>query len=285
MLKRIITSIIATIIFIPILVFSDTWAFPIAMSFACVVGCCEMMFCIGQKKNILLLIPICVIAAAFPNIIRFAHLAKAEHPNALFEVIKLALGVFMILALYVFGVAVFANKKLPITDACLLYSVVVYIVASFSFIVYIHDFISYGRYIYLLTFICAWMTDIFAYFTGRFLGKHKLIPAVSPKKTVEGSIGGIIFCVIATVIFGIVIENFFIDVGNADYIVLAISAIFISVVSQMGDLIMSVIKRHYGIKDYGKLFPGHGGILDRFDSVMAVSVVLAVICTYFNLFA
>ena len=285
MLKRIITSIIATIIFIPILVFSDTWAFPIAMSFACVVGCCEMMFCIGQKKNILLLIPICVIAASFPNIIRFAHLAKAEHPNALFEVIKLALGVFMILALYVFGAAVFANKKLPITDACLLYSVVVYIVASFSFIVYIHDFISYGRYIYLLTFICAWMTDIFAYFTGRFLGKHKLIPAVSPKKTVEGSIGGIIFCVIATVIFGIVIENFFIDVGNADYIVLAISAVFISVVSQMGDLIMSVIKRHYGIKDYGKLFPGHGGILDRFDSVMAVSVVLAVICTYFNLFA
>ena len=129
------------------------------------------------------------------------------------------------------------------------------------------------------------MTDIFAYFTGRFLGKHKLIPAVSPKKTVEGSIGGIIFCVISTIVFGLIVENFFIGSGKANYIVLAVSGIFISVVSQMGDLIMSVIKRHYGIKDYGKLFPGHGGILDRFDSVMAVSVILAGICTYFNLVA
>ena len=66
---------------------------------------------------------------------------------------------------------------------------------------------------------------------------------------------------------------------------LAISGIFISVVSQVGDLLMSLIKRHYGIKDYGKMFPGHGGILDRFDSVIAVSLILAVICTYFNLFA
>jgi phosphatidate cytidylyltransferase len=67
--------------------------------------------------------------------------------------------------------------------------------------------------------------------------------------------------------------------------VLAVSGIFISVVSQTGDLIMSLIKRHYGIKDYGKIFPGHGGFLDRFDSVMAVSIILAFICTYFNLFA
>ena len=64
---------------------------------------------------------------------------------------------------------------------------------------------------------------------------------------------------------------------------LAISGIFISVVSQIGDLIMSLVKRHYGIKDYGKLFPGHGGILDRFDSVLAVSLILAFICTYFDL--
>lgn len=287
MLKRVITSVIATIIFIPILVFSDTWAFPIAMAFACVVGCGEMVACVGQKKNIALLIPICLIAAVFPIIMRLAYLSRFANTenNILFEVIKLALAVFMLLALYVFSLAVFNNKKLPITDACLLYSAVVYIVAAFSFIVYIHDYVSYGKYIYFLIFLCAWMTDIFAYFSGRFLGKHKLIPTVSPKKTVEGAIGGIVFCVIATVLYGVILEQFFIGTGKANYIVLAVSAVFISIVSQMGDLIMSVIKRHYGIKDYGKLFPGHGGILDRFDSVMAVSVILAVICTYFNMFS
>lgn len=285
MLKRIITSIVAVIIFIPILVFSNTWALPVAMSIACVIGCYEMISCVGQKKIICLAIPIYLIAAAFPNIMRFTYLSFADSSEALFATLKLALGVFLILALYVFGVAVFANKTLPITDAGLIYASVTYIVASFSAIVYIHDFVRYGNYIYLLVFICAWMTDIFAYFTGRFLGKHKLIPLVSPKKTVEGAIGGIVFCVIAVVVFGLILDNFFIGEGTGNYVVLAISAIFMSVVSQTGDLIMSVIKRHYGIKDYGKLFPGHGGILDRFDSVMAVSVILAFICTYFNMFA
>ena len=151
---------------------------------------------------------------------------------------------------------------------------------------YLHDSIEYGKHIYLLTFICAWTTDTFAYFTGRLLGRHKLIPAVSPKKTIEGAIGGVVFCVGATVLFGFIIEKFFNPSGDisANYLVLAISGVAISVISQVGDLIMSLIKRLYGIKDYGKIFPGHGGILDRFDSVMAVSVVLTFICSYFNLF-
>ena len=93
------------------------------------------------------------------------------------------------------------------------------------------------------------------------------------------------FCVISTVLFGFVIEKFFNAEGitNANYLILIIAGVFASVVSQTGDLIMSVIKRHYGIKDYGKIFPGHGGVLDRFDSVLAVSMILAVICTYFDL--
>ena len=281
MLKRIITSIVALIVFVPILVFSDTWAFPIAMGIAATVGSCEMICCVGQKKNFWLFIPIGICAAASPLLTRAAHISERSFA----DVITLLVGVFLILAVYVFGVAVFANKTLPVTDAGLTYASCAYTVAAFTAIVYIHDFIPFGRYLYLLVFICAWMTDIFAYFTGRFLGKHKLIPAVSPKKTVEGAIGGIVFCVGSVALYGFILERFFISGGNANYVVRAISAIFMSVVSQVGDLIMSVIKRHYGIKDYGKLLPGHGGILDRFDSVMAVSIMLAFICTYFNLFA
>ncbi len=282
MLKRVITSIVALIVFVPILWFSDTWIFPVAMALCAFLGCYEMLSCVGKQKNIFLALPICIAAVFFPLYTRYSYTVKA--PFA--DVTKLALGIVLIAIIYIFAVAVFDNKKTSVQDAGLIVVSCFYIIAAFSAIVYVRDYIHLGKYIYLLTFICAWTTDIFAYFTGRLLGKHKLIPSVSPKKTVEGAIGGVLFCVIAMLIFGIVIEKYFSpEDTNAVYLVLAISGIFISVVSQIGDLIMSLIKRHYGIKDYGKLLPGHGGILDRFDSVMAVSIILAFICTYFDLFA
>ena len=281
MLKRIITSIVALLIFIPILFFSETWALPAAMSFGAALGCFEMISCVGQKKNWWLIAPTVLCAAAFPILVRAALLMNREFS----EVLTFAVGIFLILTVYIFGVAVFANKTLPVTDAAMVAAACAYTVGAFTSIVYIHDFVPFGRYLYLLVFICSWMTDIFAYFTGRFLGKHKLIPAVSPKKTVEGAIGGIVFCVGSVVLYGFILEKFFVSGGHANYIVIAVSSVFMSVLSQVGDLIMSVIKRHYGIKDYGNILPGHGGILDRFDSVMAVSIMLAFICTYFNLLA
>ncbi len=282
MLKRIITAIIALCIFVPVLVFSDTLALPIVMSACAIIGCYEMLCCTGQKKNIFISVPIYISAAAFPVFMRFSYLNFTVG-----DFNKIALGVIFVLIVYTLGVAVFYHKRLSVTDAAMIFTACIYIIAAFTSVVYIHDFIRHGKYIYLLVFLCAWMTDSFAYFTGRFLGKHKLIPDVSPKKTVEGAVGGVVFCVITTVVFGFVIEKFFNADGQitANYMVLALSGVLISVVTQVGDLIMSVIKRHYGIKDYGKIFPGHGGILDRFDSVLAASVILAFICTYFDLLA
>ena len=281
MLKRIITSLVAICVLIPVLILDDTWVFPIAVAIFATLGIYEMAGCIGYKKNLFLTVPFCIAAAFFPVYLRYSLI----NGIALFDILKLSVGLTFLFALYVFGVAVFGHKTVGITDAGLFFATGFYIIAAFSSLVYIHDFVPSGKYIYLLTFICAWTTDIFAYFTGRLLGKHKLIPAVSPKKTVEGAVGGIVFCVIALIVFGLVIESFFSPSEDADYIIIAISGIFISVVSQIGDLVMSVIKRHYGIKDYGKIFPGHGGVLDRFDSVLAVSLILAFICTYFNFFA
>ena len=279
MLKRVITSIVATAVFIPFLVFSNTWFFPAAIALCSFIGCYEMLTCIGKNKNVFFAIPISLLAAFFPLAVRYCYV----NGIAFNELLKLSLAVALIAALYVFAIAVFNNKKTTVTDASLIYMSCLYITAAFSAIIYLHDYIQLGNMIYLLTFICAWTTDIFAYFTGRFLGRHKLIESVSPKKTIEGAIGGIVFCVIAMIVFGIVVENISGEF-KANYLVLAISGIFISIVSQIGDLVMSVIKRNYGIKDYGKIFPGHGGILDRFDSVLAVSIMLAFICSYFNLF-
>ena len=134
---------------------------------------------------------------------------------------------------------------------------------------------------YLLIFMGAWVSDTFAYFTGKFIGKHKLIPSVSPKKTVEGAIGGIVFTLIAFVVFGIIVRHYFnVQVPIYQFCILGI---LLPIVSQIGDLIASCVKRQYGIKDFGKVFPGHGGVLDRFDSVMLVAPTLCIIDAIVNL--
>ena len=129
-----------------------------------------------------------------------------------------------------------------------------------------------GQYAYILIFIGAWATDTGAYFVGVLFGKHKLIPAVSPKKTVEGALGGILGCVFGFVVYGLIL-NFFFDV-KVNYLPLVLLAILVAIVSQIGDLIASYLKRESGIKDFGTIFPGHGGIMDRFDSIIAVAPVI-----------
>ena len=277
MIKRTITSIVALCVLVPVLFLADTLLLPVGLAVCAVLGCYEMFSCVGLKKKILLCAPVYAVALIFPLISRMIS------EKALMRFSICAMGVIIV---YMLGVAVFSHSDVQVTDVGLAIGACIYIIAALMGLLYLHDSIEHGKHIYLLTFICAWTTDVFAYLTGRFFGKHKLIPAVSPKKTVEGAIGGIVFCVGATLLFGFIIETFFNPNGDisANYLVLAISGAVISVISQIGDLIMSLIKRHYGIKDYGKIFPGHGGILDRFDSVMAVSVILTFICTYFNLF-
>jgi phosphatidate cytidylyltransferase len=130
--------------------------------------------------------------------------------------------------------------------------------------------------------IFPWVTDTFAYFSGRLFGKHKLIPAVSPKKTVEGAIGGAVFCALATLLYGFIVQKAYGVIPN--YPVLILGGLMIAAVSQIGDLVFSAIKRQYGIKDYGMMLPGHGGLLDRFDSCIAVSVLITLISTYFDFF-
>ncbi len=119
---------------------------------------------------------------------------------------------------------------------------------------------QFASYMVWIVFITAWATDTCAYFAGCFFGKHKLIPSVSPKKTVEGSIGGIAGSVMSCMIFGVVFE--------ISLIHMALIGFAGSIVSQMGDLFASSIKRYIGIKDYGNVIPGHGGMLDRFDSII-----------------
>ena len=125
-----------------------------------------------------------------------------------------------------------------------------------------------------LVYIISFGTDTFAYFAGVFFGKHKLCPNVSPKKTIEGAIGGILGCL------GLTIAYFkFFGINISIYTI--IFSIFVSAFSMVGDLLASKIKREYDVKDFGSILPGHGGILDRFDSLLFVAPVVYYFVSYF----
>ena len=126
---------------------------------------------------------------------------------------------------------------------------------------------SIGRFMLFLPFIAAFSSDVGAYFTGFFFGKHKLVPNLSPKKTVEGAVGGIVFSMILTTLYGVFLRSRGF-LGSLPALMLY--GLVCAAVSQLGDLSFSAIKRQYGIKDYGNVFPGHGGFLDRFDSLYYV---------------
>lgn len=138
----------------------------------------------------------------------------------------------------------------------------------------------------LLVFIFSWITDTGAYFAGKAFGKHKLIEKVSPKKTVEGAIGGVVLTLVCSVGYLALLKNFFAieTLGGMEYTGIAVLAVFASVLSQLGDLAASVIKRECEIKDFGNLLPGHGGIMDRFDSVAFIAPLVLYYFLYINKF-
>ena len=277
MKTRIITAVVALCVLAPVLIFSNTVALPILLAVCSVIAVGEMLAC-TKIKGAAIALPCYLAAAAFPFLIYWLGDMDAVR--------QIVTAVLMIGALYLFAVLTFSHGKYKISDVAICFFTVFYIIAGFNAILVLRHFEIGGKYVYLLAFIGAWVTDTFAYFCGMLFGrggKHKLLPDVSPKKTVEGAIGGVVFCIIGMVVFGLIVNSIQTTL-SANYLTLILGGLLASVVSQVGDLCMSVIKRTYGVKDYGKLFPGHGGVLDRFDSVLAVAVVLASFCSFFNFF-
>lgn len=138
-----------------------------------------------------------------------------------------------------------------------------------------------GIYVFILVFVCSWIADTFAYFTGVTLGKHKLVPHLSPKKSVEGAIGGVVGAALIGMIYGIVLGNILDTHIAAKFAAICAVGAFISI---FGDLSASAIKRNFNVKDYSNLIPGHGGILDRFDSVIFVTPIVYIGAVVLHLF-
>ncbi len=175
---------------------------------------------------------------------------------------------FLIMVCYVVNFPKFTATVAITTFFCFVYAPV-----NMSF-VYLLRIRPYGIYFAWIPFI-AWVCDTSAYFVGRSFGKHKLVPKLSPKKTIEGAIGGILGSVLVGVLFGYIL--YVNETHDIRIIAILVVITFVgSIIAQLGDLLASGIKRDHNIKDYGNLIPGHGGIMDRFDSVIFV-----IPCIYF----
>ena len=153
----------------------------------------------------------------------------------------------------------------------------VYVGVMLSYVYLIRD-MKHGLILVLLIFVSSWGNDTCAYLVGRAIGKHKMSPILSPKKSIEGLIGGIVGAGILGVVFGL-IYNHFMQVAHSVWIFALIGAVC-ALPAVIGDLAASAIKRNNDIKDYGKLIPGHGGILDRFDSIIFTAPIMYYLILY-----
>lgn len=275
MALRIITSVVGLVIFFAAF-FAGEFFFAVAAAIVSVGMVWEAMTAINPGKSVKFVSIVFSVLFFLAVIILqiYADFYRMLYYSGNVDVLeKLALMLFTIIFLVVtvFAYLILSVKNFNKTDSQKIHSsafMMLYITLFMAFILLLR--FDFGRYAVLPVFLFSWVTDSGAYFAGRFFGRHKLAPNLSPKKTVEGAIDGILTTVIASVIYIIVLKNCF-NTVLPNNVIFVIAAAFGAVLSEVGDLVASVVKRHCGIKDFGNIFPGHGGFLDRFDSVVFVA--------------
>ena len=270
MKKRIITGVTASVFVLILLFLRDTVVFNIAVSLGVLLGIFEALYATKIVTNK----PLLVVCMLYSATVPFFQLFK-------FYPAGVAISSLFLLAMLIITLA--QHEKIDIRQVSFGISASFLIPFAFSSLLYLNAIARYSEHytatdsLFLLLFamLGAWICDTGAYFTGTFFGKHKLAPKISPKKTVEGAIGGIISVIVVDVCVGLVWQFCFIkDAGKLNFALLVLLAVLTSICGMIGDLIFSCIKREVGIKDFGNVFPGHGGLLDRTDSL-----ILAAPCT------
>lgn len=277
MKTRILTAVLIVAVALPLIFFSEYIVFPIALGLLAGVSVLELLRSFGYEKRLSVAIPAVSISLFLPICAYFAVELLMWYFATAFVVLYLFL-------LYMLMLSVFSKGKIKFSRAASVFATTAYVSISFSAISVLRYSIPLGEFFFVLPFVIAWVSDVFALFVGKLFGKHKLIPEVSPKKTVEGLFGGIVFATVGALVYGLLVDGFF-DTISVNYIVLALMGAGFSLISQLGDLIASTIKREEGIKDYGSILPGHGGITDRFDSIYAISLLVLIACVLFKPFA
>lgn len=169
-----------------------------------------------------------------------------------------------------FTLPVFKYGKYNVTDISITLYGIFYVIFLFLFTVLIRN-LEHGSFFIWFVLIGAWSTDTFAYFIGKKFGTKKIAPQLSPNKTVEGSISGVIGSILVTSLYGIYLQRHISYIPFYHYLLIGLLC---GIISQVGDLVASSTKRYTNVKDFGKIIPGHGGVLDRFDSVLLTAPVV-----------
>lgn len=288
MFKRVMVAVVGIPFLLLVLAWAPDWATMILVAGMCAIGVYEFMHAVAREKG-KKLIPLTMITAGLIPALLYRGSTMANHlkvnedlsARAVYEqllrvtqgsaAILAALALVFVFILFVYAIlhygkegaipfasvtaAIFGGLVFPLMLSCLL----------------LLRMVPYMGKILVFTPLCiSFGSDTFALFAGMLFGKHKLAPHVSPKKTVEGAIGGIVGGVFGMALLSVIASYILCDpfMGPGHILLFGVVG---SIISQIGDLSFSVIKREFGVKDYGKLLPGHGGILDRFDSVTFVS--------------
>ncbi len=262
---RLVTAMAGLVVFVPVLFFSNALVFRICFAVISAVSAYEVLLCAGLLKKYFLSIPLMGFAAAMPLL--------SGQP----DVVRYYVVIFAML--YCLATLVLSNGNISAHEAGFSFTAVLFCALSYTCVALLRESNYYAA---ILVYLGAWASDTFAYLVGRAVGKTPLIPKISPKKTVEGAIGGAAADMIMFPVFGYILSAFT-DV-SVSYIMLALLGLFASIVSQLGDLIMSAVKRSFGVKDFGRIFPGHGGVLDRFDSTLALAPMLYMAFSFFEIF-
>jgi phosphatidate cytidylyltransferase len=256
MKQRILTAVLAAAIFLPFVIYGKL-PFTIFVYLLASIALHELL----KMKKISLV--------SFPGIVSLLILWVLLIPNSYITIlddVNFSKAEFALLALlFLLTYTVVTKNKFTFDDVGFVVIAIFYLGIGFYFLI---ETRNAGLDLVFYALILIWVTDSGAYFVGRAMGKKKLWPEISPNKTIEGAVGGVVFAVIFSWIY-----HYFTGVLD-NYLIVTFMTIFLSVFGQIGDLVESALKRHYQVKDSGTILPGHGGILDRFDSLLFVLPIL-----------
>ncbi len=257
MFTRIMTGVIGIPIILCVVFLVPGWGFSSLIAIVCALIQIELLWNTRILRKKTAVAAACILAAGIPLLCWFGADAW------------IIVAGILVLTVILFGMAMSGNLRFDGIAPVYFSALVVPIMLS-SFVAILKA--ENGIYLVLYPMAAAWMSDTGGYFFGRWFGKRKLCPKISPKKTVEGSVGGLVFSAAASAVYCAVLRFGF--GAEPRWAVICVLGVVCSGAAQFGDLMFSFIKRERGIKDYGKIIPGHGGLLDRCDSIMLAAALV-----------
>jgi phosphatidate cytidylyltransferase len=261
MIKRIITAIVCMALFIGLFILFPKFAIPFLSILISVIASHELIKAF-QKVQIKPLKIIIYISCLYTVALFTVYLLSGNSGlDKMLGSENILAGLFLVVFISFLGMIL--NREHTLKDLTSTLFIVLYVPFLISFVPLI-NFMDNGKYYIWIVFISVWAVDTFAYFVGSLIGKNHFIERISPKKTLEGFIGGILGGAIGTFLYWLFIK----DLNIISLIDILIIGLITGIVAQLGDWTASIIKRQTGIKDFGSLFPGHGGVLDRVDSIL-----------------